>query len=241
MQAMTERLELRFDEEKLQEVDAWRARQEDVPSRSEAIRRLVDRGLAAGGTNFHVTQGESLIIQMLADVMKSQKVKSELSPDFIKEALMGGHLWAFDWQYPGAFAKHVDNRQVVSDVVDILEMWRSIEDGYSALNTKDKQRVEKEAEPFGKNPKFPGFDGNNETEHIGIARFLTDDMDQFATFKGRVNNSHMPSVESYHRMLEVFLPIRKNLVGRELNASELIEMLNARTHPGRRRNRTPEK
>jgi hypothetical protein len=36
-----------FDDEQLEAVDAWRAKQPDVPTRSEAVRRLVELGLQA--------------------------------------------------------------------------------------------------------------------------------------------------------------------------------------------------
>jgi hypothetical protein len=41
----TERLDLRTDPEWLKKVDDWRRNQSDIPSRNEAIRQLVERGL----------------------------------------------------------------------------------------------------------------------------------------------------------------------------------------------------
>jgi hypothetical protein len=38
---------VRVDEEFLKLIDAWRRKQEDVPTRPEAIRRLVELGLKA--------------------------------------------------------------------------------------------------------------------------------------------------------------------------------------------------
>ena len=40
---------VRVDEEFLKLIDAWRRKQEDVPTRPEAIRRLVELGLKAKG------------------------------------------------------------------------------------------------------------------------------------------------------------------------------------------------
>ena len=45
----TERLQMRVSKEFIQTVDAWRRKQEDLPGRSEAIRRLVELGLKAKG------------------------------------------------------------------------------------------------------------------------------------------------------------------------------------------------
>jgi hypothetical protein len=54
-------------------------------------------------------------------------------------------------------------------------MWYFIESAYSKLSKKEKDRVEKEAYPFGKPVTFPGFDGNNESDYLGVARYLTRD------------------------------------------------------------------
>ena len=40
---------VRVDEEFLKQLDAWRKKQDDVPTRPEAIRRLVELGLKAKG------------------------------------------------------------------------------------------------------------------------------------------------------------------------------------------------
>ena len=75
---------------------------------------------------------------------------------------------------------------------------------------------------------FLGFDGNNETEHMGIAMFLVRDMDRFSSFKGRDLNSHMPLLDAYRRMLQTFLPIRSTLTGGELSVPQIIAVLKAR-------------
>jgi hypothetical protein len=45
----TERFEMRVPESFLRVVDDWRRKQPDLPSRAEAIRRLVELGLKAKG------------------------------------------------------------------------------------------------------------------------------------------------------------------------------------------------
>lgn len=45
MSPKTERLEMRVDSAFLEMVDAWRRLQPDIPSRAEAIRRLVEAAL----------------------------------------------------------------------------------------------------------------------------------------------------------------------------------------------------
>ncbi|MGE0565870.1 MAG: YfbU family protein [Pseudolabrys sp.] len=237
MQAKTERFEMRFDQATLETVDAWRARQGDFPSRAEAMRRLIDIGLAASSSprEIAISDGEKLILSLLSDVHKQLKISNgDGDPDFVLKAICGGHYWGLGWKYHGLLHGDRDNQHVVSEVVDVLDMWSFIESGYDKLSRKDKARIEAEAEPFGRHVRFRGFDGNNETEYMGVARFLIDDLERFSSFKDRELNSHMPSVETYRRMLRVFEPIRRNLVGRELGAPEIIALLNAMMHPDNR-------
>jgi Uncharacterized conserved protein len=235
MQMKTERFEMRLDREILEQVDKWRANQDDFPSRAEAVRRLVDAGLAVSGKGaVRISDGEKLILAMLRDLYKHHKVDGEIDPEFVGETIWGGHYWGLEWKYTGLFHGHVDNPRVVSEVVDVLDMWSFIESGYAKLSKKDKARVEAEAEPFGKHVVFRGFDGNNESEHLSIARFLINDLDRFTSFKGRDLNSHMPMIDAYRRMLVIFEPVRRTLIGGELSASQIIELLKAQIHPSHR-------
>ena len=43
----SERFEMRLDPVAVERIDAWRREQPDLPSRTEAIRRLVELGLGA--------------------------------------------------------------------------------------------------------------------------------------------------------------------------------------------------
>jgi uncharacterized protein len=235
--AMTERFEMRFDQGTLDAIDAWRSRLDDLPSRAEAIRRLVNLGLGdpTDKKEIKITDGEKLILGVMAEIHAHLKVKGELDPDFIMNTIHGGHYWGLDWKYPGIFHRHEDSGRNVSEVVDILDMWSFVESSYAALSAKDKARIEQDAKPFGKNPRFHGFDGNNETEHMGIAHFLIQKLERFSSFEGRNLNAHMPSLDTHRRMLGVFEPMRRNLMGRTLTAGELIEILNEITHPEHRR------
>jgi uncharacterized protein YfbU (UPF0304 family) len=238
-QAMTERFEMRLDPAVLEQVDAWRARQGDVPSRSEAVRRLVDAGLAASGSEkeIRVSDGEKLVLLMLCDLFKQLKVKSDIDPAFVEAMIYGGHYWGLSWKYPGIYHGHEDRAAVVSETVDILDMWYFIERGYKGLSKKERDRVAAEAEPLGSRVVFSGFDGNNESEYLSVAGFLIKQLDRFTEFEGRNLNAHTPTIDIHRRMLSVFKPMRIKLAGRELNASEIIELLKERIHPT---NRKPE-
>ena len=224
--------EIPLDPRTLEQVDAWRADQPGQPSQSEAVRRLVEAGLAATGKDeVRFSDGEKLIMMMLRDLYKDLNVTGDIDSEFIAEALWGGHYWGLKWQLPGLLHNHADKLRVVYEVLEILEMWYFIESGYATLSEADKTRVEQE---FGKNVRFRGFDGNNESEQLGIANFLVNRMERFHIFKGRDFNSHIRSVETYRRMLSVFEPMRKNLGPSDLPAGQIINLLNAQIHPEKR-------
>jgi uncharacterized protein YfbU (UPF0304 family)/Arc/MetJ-type ribon-helix-helix transcriptional regulator len=228
---------MRLDEDELERIDRWRAELGDFPSRAEAVRRLVDLGLAKGAHHeVSLSDGEKLLAIMVRDIYKQLDIKqAEIDPDFVADAIFGGHLWALKWEMEGLFHGHRDAQRDVLEVVDILDMWTFIEQGYQKLSKKDKQRVEKEAAPFGADVKFRGFDGNNEGAYMSIAMFLVAKMGRFVTFKGRELKSHMPSLDTYRRMLHAFKPMRSRLVGSGLNVEQIIAILQEEMHPERRK------
>ncbi len=236
MQPKTERFEMRLDPGTIERVDDWRSRQDDLPSRAEAVRRLVEAGLGQGNTQeLRLSDGEKLILTMLADLYKPLNVRGGIDPTFVEDVIDGGHYWGLQWRYPGVFHGHVDKETTLREVLDVLEMWEMIESGYESLSKEEQDRVEKEADLLGKYVKFRGFDGNNEAEHLGIAHFLIDDLDRFTRFKGRDLNSHIPSIDTYRRMLTVFRPLQSKLVGGEPNAEQIIALLKERIHPEHRK------
>jgi uncharacterized protein YfbU (UPF0304 family) len=232
MALRSERFEMRVDEEILDRVDQWRNKQSEQLSRAEAMRRLLELGLGRSSARVvKFSDGEKLLAMMLGDIYRHLKIGGgEIDPNFVSDVIVGGHYWAPTWDMSGLFHSHEDDPRDVSFVVDVLDMWDFIESGYEKLEKKDKDRIEKEAEPFGKYVEFTGFDGNNEATHIGIARFLIEKMNRFTAFKGRELNSHMPTLATYRRMLSVFEPMRNGLIGHGLNATQIIAILKARMY-----------
>lgn len=228
MRPKTERFELRLDEEVLNRVDEWRSHQTDEPSRAEAVRRLVDAGLRVKSRDaVEISDGEKLIIAMLADIMKQSDTEGETNSKFILSAIYGGHYWGLKWNLTGLLHDHADKPEIVRNVVNILDMWCFLESAYGKLSKEEKGRVDKGA-PLGKFFPFRGFDGNYESSYLHVAHFLVNDMNRFTQFKGRDLNSHVPSVPGYLRMYKSFEPMRVNLGGgRELNADNIIRLLQA--------------
>ena len=231
-----ERFELRLDEQILSRIDSWRAEQSDLPSRAEAMRRLVELGISRSGRRpVRFSDGEKLLFMMLRDLYKRLKITdAEIDPDFLAEVIFGGHYWAAEWKLPSIFHGHEDDADDLKFVLDVLEMWDRIEAGYAQLSKKDKAKLERDAAPLGRDAKFPGFDGNSESNLLGIAGFLVDEMDRFSRFAGRDQNAHMPTVAMHRRMLRVFKPMLTSVLGGELGLPQITALLQARVHPDNR-------
>lgn len=181
-----------------------------------------------------ITDGEKLILLMLSELHDKLGIDGEIEPDFIRSAIFSDNTWSIPWKYVGIPFEERETPEIVKKVLDILEMWSTIERAYEDLSIEQKEWLEKEAAPFGKNPTFPGFDGNNECEYMGTAAFLVNDLDRFEEFKGRVFNSHCPSIDSYERMMLVFKPLIRDLNFQPLSVQNIAEILKERVHPNNR-------
>lgn len=218
---------MRLDPATLDRVDDWRTRQGDTPSRSEAIRRLLDKGLEASGlTTFLPSNPERLMTWLLTEILRTQKGYDQKDTiDLIQGVFYEGHFWALEEQMTGLLHSHVDSISARDLVVNTLDMWSFIESAYKSFSQEDRDRIEREVGPWATDPKFSGFDGHNETEYMGIARFLVEKMGRFISFKGRDFNSGYPTVNCYRRMVELFEPMRPSLVGRGLSVEQVIQLL----------------
>jgi uncharacterized protein YfbU (UPF0304 family) len=177
-----------------------------------------------------LSDGEKLILMMLADMYKHMNIENpEFDPAFITNTIVNDHLWGFNWMFSGIPFAREELPPHVKETADILDMWMFLERSYEELSEADKARVNAATERT--EVKFSGFDGNNE-DHFGIARYFVEDLKRWEHFKGRDLNSHMPSVDGYRRMFEIFEPLRATVLGhRSLNADEIIEIMNARRRP----------
>jgi uncharacterized protein YfbU (UPF0304 family) len=226
MAAMTERFEMRLDTETLDQVDAWRADQAGMPSRAEAIRRLIDLGLAGEtGRPFSLDGGQKLIALMLCEVLEKLNVEDGLDAGFIRDAIQNRHEWAVGWRY-GDLVGSGNSEELAQQVSKVLHMWLIIEFAFDKLSRKEKARVSEQTISH-EDGRFPGFDWNHESEVASIATFMIDKMGLFARFKGRDLSCVMPRMGRYVRMLATFEPVLRKMKADRLSSAELIIILNA--------------
>ncbi len=228
----TEHLEMRLKTDLIDRIDLWRNSQTDTPSRAEAAQRLIEQGLSKENSNKIVfSNSEKIILLMLCEVAKNTNTESNI-PEIIDSIITGGHTWAIKSEFPSLFHNQEDDPYKVSEVKKIIAMWWYIESSYERLTEKDKEQVNEKIKPF--HVLFRGFDGNSEAEHLSIARFLIGTLGQFPLFKTRELNANFPTLDGYRRMLALFEPIHQELMGQDLDALFIIELINERTNRNQR-------
>lgn len=183
-----------------------------------------------------LSNAEKLIITMLADLHLHLDVESDVDASLVKDAITSGNAWAIEQEHLGLFDAEEADRTVLDEVHSALGMWGRIEEAYDRLSSADKDKVAEGADPFGTNPRWPGFDGNHEGAHMSAARMLIERLDRYPHFKGRGSlNSHHNTLDTTARMRPTFdRIIQGSDWGRVLTADDLIEILNEQVHPENR-------
>jgi uncharacterized protein YfbU (UPF0304 family) len=177
-----------------------------------------------------LSDGEKLILLMLADMYKHLKIEGEFDPDFVSHTIYNDHLWGFNRKAFGNLP--VDRAEPeppeVTETENILDMWSFLEGAYEQLSPADKQRIKDET--GAEDVKFNGFDANHE-QHYGIALYMIERLKIWQRFKGS-NLSTVHPLERYKQMYNVFKDIRPKIVDRTMSIGEIVTVLNADKRPG---------
>jgi uncharacterized protein YfbU (UPF0304 family) len=180
------------------------------------------------------TAVQKLTVLMLCEIFKKLEIKNSFDPDLISQAISSDDAWVLDWKY-GIRDEGATNPPHVTAVVDTLDMYAFLRDSYESIGETGRAEVEESVPNARSKTSFHGYDGNNEFEYLSAARYMVDHLDRFQSMRDVAKqNSHMPVVEMYARMFEVFEPIRVNLVGRLMSPAEIVEVLRASIHPSNR-------
>jgi uncharacterized protein YfbU (UPF0304 family) len=122
---------------------------------------------------------------------------------------------------------------VVKFVFDVLDMYR-------ALGTAAAHHGIDIDSPRAASARFEGFDGNNETEHLAVAKVLQENGDRWTESLGQGDlNSHRPCLEMYERMLAVWRRVRidRSATLNIMSKENLERIVAARIHPDYRDDR----
>jgi uncharacterized protein YfbU (UPF0304 family) len=141
--------------------------------------------------------------------------------------LLEGHTWALESLGAIELPHALITEDVVKFVFDVLDMYR-------ALGTAAAHHGIDIDSPRAASARFEGFDGNNETEHLAVAKVLQENGDRWTESLGQGDmNSHRPCLEMYERMLAVWRRVRSKCVGTPavISKEDLERIIAARVHP----------
>lgn len=179
-----------------------------------------------------MTKAQKLILSMLCDIYDKLEL-TQLDTKLLRNAAINhDHTWLLDWELSGIEGeKDEEPPPEVFEVMNYLEMWDRLESAWRSFDDGTRNNIRSQVELFGKDIRFPGFDGNNESDLAVIARLLTDDANRFKDLKGRIIDSHAPLRKNYARMYTAFAPLRTALGPNELSAGQLVAVMRQMSHP----------
>jgi uncharacterized protein YfbU (UPF0304 family) len=170
-----------------------------------------------------LSNAEKLILTMLADVHEKLGIK-EADTTLIKEAIYSDNTWALTFELTGIVGDSPDpTPPAVKEVLEILSMWAEIERSAGVLSVTDVTALKAQ----GITPRFPGFDGNNESEQFSIATMLIKHMGRFSEFEQRDLNSHHETLDTYRAMLAEWSGMRRSIGDTGLSAVDMKRVLGA--------------
>ncbi|WP_334666562.1 YfbU family protein [Streptomyces cyaneofuscatus] len=140
-----------------------------------------------------LTDAERLILSNQYQILA--KLDNDEHYALMAETLRRGYKWLYDEYLEQSLWPNVDDDKA-EFVVDVLDLYSTLKASYSEL--EDKSGIE------AREVKFPGFDGNNEGDLMGFANFLLKHGRFDDVLNKGGNNSHMPTVEIYRRMLQAW-------------------------------------
>lgn len=140
-----------------------------------------------------LTDTERLILSNQYQLLA--KLENDDHYALMAETLRRGYKWLYNEYLEQSLWPNVDDDKA-EFVVDILDIYSAMKASYEQL--EDKSGIE------AREVEFPGFDGNNESDLMGFANFLLKHNRFDDVLKKGGNNSHMPTVEIYRRMLQAW-------------------------------------
>jgi len=119
-----------------------------------------------------------------------------------RKAVQEGYKLHYEWIFEHLYEEMSEDE--CREVLDILEMHRAL--AWSYMDITGSTDVEPKY-------RFIGFDGNNESSQLSYASYFIIDLDRFQELLyGKEYwdlNSHMPTLDKYRRMLDIWRSIDK--------------------------------
>lgn len=150
-----------------------------------------------------LTKKERLMLYNQYEILKNLDPNEEEYYNVKQEILINGFKANYDDLVEG-FMDEI-SVEVSEFVVDVLQMYRTLNDSYRELNAEERCNIELY------NISFKGFDGNEEIDYYVYAKFFLDDLRRFDELKESEHyaiNSHCNMVDRYRDMLSRWEEVR---------------------------------
>ncbi|HDX8591152.1 TPA: YfbU family protein [Aeromonas dhakensis] len=176
---------------------------------------------------------QRLIVSLLCDIHQKLEIADSFDSQLISDAINTRNDWAIGMLYGDSLGDTSGLGEECLFVCNVLNMSECIETSFAQMDAAQQTETRRLTD-FNPERVFFGFDGNNETHLMSIARFLVTRMDKFTHFTGREFNSHMPSVDAYKRMLGAFNQVMDRGNFGPLGPQEVAFVMNEMRHPDNR-------
>lgn len=161
-----------------------------------------------------LTKTERLILlnqyRILLEVCPDEKKDSDIAIDILSNG------YKYDYDSLVDFLSDDVPEEISKEVIDILQMYRSLNNSYSEL--KEKNEIDKD------DVMFQGFDGNEETEHYAYADFFINKYNRYSEFREVDINSHCNRLNIYRPMLNIWKQYQRY---QTLSKEQIIGIINA--------------
>lgn len=180
---------------------------------------------------FLPTDAERLILANQYRILAHLEPNRADAYECAERMLLEGHTWALEALGEIELPQPQVSEEVVRFVFDVLDMYR-------VLNMAAQHHgIDADSLPDGA-ARFEGFDGNNETDHLAVAKVLQATGNRWTESLGNGDlNSHRPCLQMYERMLGVWRSVRSKCAGTAaiMSKDDLERIIAARAHPDYRK------
>lgn len=205
-------------------LDQWRMEQRVAMSRSEAIRSLSELGMQQTRQCIPDVNQKILMDLLLQSLL--DKEQRTIDPELLREALLGGHYWAFNILSPDVTNNDLDTNEEKEFVFSVLEMWSCLELSYDRLQSSERDFLKNEIGFRGfEDLKFPNFDLMTESKYFEISNFIVEKLKRFTRLTTTTHDPHEPMAIVYGRMLEAYAAEKKDMKGDVLSFVQMKRIL----------------
>lgn len=150
-----------------------------------------------------LTKKERLILYNQYEILKKLDPDGEDLYERDQEILING----YKINYPDLVCGFTDEtpEDVSEFVIDVLQMYRTLNNSYDELNDEEKEQIRLY------DISFKGFDGNEEIDYYKYADFYLNKLDRFGELKESEHfelNSHRNMLDNYMRMVSLWKEVK---------------------------------